>query len=490
MTSSADHDIEARRTLDLIGPAPDNWVPEHAGIDHNVFIIGGGQSGSAFAFALRRAGIGKVTIVDGAPDAGLAGVWLTRARMNKLRTPKVLVGPEGALAGLGFQAWFEARFGEAAYHALDRAPRTLWADYLAWYRRFLSIPVRYGTQVVRIEPANTDSAGWHFRVHLEIDGKHTVETARKILLCNGVAGNGAAFLPDVFRDLPSALYKHTSQAIDFAALRGKRVAVVGGAASAFDAAASALEAGAAEVRQFVRRPALASVPIARARGYPGAYDNYWDLPDALRWTQALRYKRSGSTAPRDAIDRVTQFDVYHLHLDAQWESAEVRDGTIAADVKGERFPFDFAIAGTGYYIDPGARSELADFARHIRLWRDQYTPASGDADAGLAAHPYLGSALEYREKEAGQAPYLKDIHVYNPAGFVSAGVPVGDVPSMKRDIPAVVRRISRDLFLADIAQHTERLAADIPADFTLADYEARVWRGAPRASSDQRRNIS
>ncbi|BFG77238.1 hypothetical protein PTKU46_52710 [Paraburkholderia terrae] len=80
-----------------------------------------------------------------------------------------------------------------------------------------------------------------------------------------------------------------------------------------------------------------------------------------------------------------------------------------------------------------------------------------------------------KEKIPGDAPYLKDIHVYNPAGFVSAGVPVGDVPSMKRDIPAVVRRISRDLFLGDIDSHAQRLAADVPAEFDESLYAASLW---------------
>jgi hypothetical protein len=65
--------------------------------------------------------------------------------------------------------------------------------------------------------------------------------------------------------------------------------------------------------------------------------------------------------------------------------------------------------------------------------------------------------------------------VYNPAGFVSAGVPVGDVPSMKRDIPAVVRRISRDLFLGDIDSHAQRLAADVPAEFDESLYASNLW---------------
>ena len=51
MTQTADLDRDARRTLDLLGPAPDNWVPARAGIDHDVFIVGGGQTGCALAVA-------------------------------------------------------------------------------------------------------------------------------------------------------------------------------------------------------------------------------------------------------------------------------------------------------------------------------------------------------------------------------------------------------------------------------------------------------
>ncbi|MFB9127403.1 NAD(P)/FAD-dependent oxidoreductase [Paraburkholderia dipogonis] len=471
MTQTTHPDAEARRTLELLGPAPENWVPDQPGIDHNVFIVGGGQTGCAFAFALRRAGIGRVSVIDAADDASKAGVWLTRARMNKLRTPKSLVGPEGGLPGLSLQAWHEARFGAASYREIDRIPREQWAQYLAWYREFLDVPIRYGTRLVRIEPLGT-----HFRLHLEVNGEARVETARKVLLCNGVAGNGGAFVPRVLAPLPAALVAHTSHDIDFATLRGKSVAVLGGAASAFDAAATALEAGAADVHLFVRRATLAAVPVSRARAYPGAYDNYFDLPDALRWAQALRFKRSGSTAPLDSLQRVTRFPNFHLHTGARWESAREAEGRIAAQVSGETFEFDFAIAGTGYFIDPSVRPELADFASQIRLWRDQYTPPAGDADEGLGAHPYLGAALEYLEKSPGQAPHLKDIHVYNPAGFVSAGVPVGDVPSMKRDIPAVVRRISRDLFLADLDAHAARIAADVPADFDETAYASSVWQ--------------
>ena len=63
------HDRHARATLRLIGPDPDDWVVNRDGIDHNVVVVGGGQSGTAFAFGLRRAGIGKVSVIDGAAGA-------------------------------------------------------------------------------------------------------------------------------------------------------------------------------------------------------------------------------------------------------------------------------------------------------------------------------------------------------------------------------------------------------------------------------------
>jgi len=57
--------------------------------------------------------------------------------------------------------------------------------------------------------------------------------------------------------------------------------------------------------------------------------------------------------------------------------------------------------------------------------------------------PILAPDTSFLERIPGSAPFLKDIHVFNPAAFVSFGLPVGDIPSFKRDIPSVVARISR-----------------------------------------------
>jgi FAD-dependent urate hydroxylase len=92
MSDAASH--VAAEALRLLGPFPENWVPARPEIDHDVVIVGGGHTGSTFAFALSRAGIRNFSVIDAASDEASSGVWLTRARMNLLRTPKNLAGPE------------------------------------------------------------------------------------------------------------------------------------------------------------------------------------------------------------------------------------------------------------------------------------------------------------------------------------------------------------------------------------------------------------
>lgn len=475
MVETRDPDLAAANALRLIGPDPQNWVPDRPGVDYNVVLVGGGQAGTAFAFALRRAGIGKVAVIDAADDEVQAGIWLTAARMNLLRTPKSLAGPELGIPALGFQAWYEARHGEAAYAAIDRIPRILWAEYLQWYRHFVRIPVRYRTRLTHVE-----SDDGFFRVHLEVEGQRKLETTRKIVLATGFTGNGGAYVPPVLASLPKHVIAHTHDAIDFAALHGKTIAVVGAAASAFDAAGVALENGAADVHLFARRSSIASVPITRTRGYPGAYDNYRQLPDAIRWHQAIRFRRAGSTPTIDAIRRAVTFRNFHLHLATPWDTAEVENNTVIAHAADGTFRFDFVVAGTGYFVDPGARPEIAGFADHILLWRDRYVPPADGEDAFLGRHPYFAGAHEYLEKTPGAAPYLRDIHVHNPAGLVSFGLPIGDVPSMRRDIPLVVSRVGRDLFLADLDNHQQRITGTIAPDFTEDIYTSAVWQTGVR----------
>ena len=394
---------------------------------------------------------------------------MNAARMNLLRTPKTLPGPELGIPAFSFQAWYEARHGQDAYAAIDRIRRTDWADYLSWYKRFLGITPRYRTRLMRIEPA-----GDHFRLHLDTPDGAATETVRKVILATGFAGSGTIYIPEVLtRNLPRSRYAHTEDAIDFAALRGKVVGVIGAAASAFDAAGVALENGAAEVHLFARRDTVAAIPITRSRGFPGAYDNYHQLPEADRWHQAIRFFGAGSTPTTDAIERTVRFPNFHLHLSAPWTNASER-GQIETTINGTTYRLDFVIAGTGYSGDLASRPELSDFGGQILLWRDRYAPPHTEQDDRLGCYPYLGAGHELLEKVAGAAPLLKHVHVQNPAGFLSFGLPIGDVPSMKRDIPVIVSRISADLFLADLDALRSRMTGDVAPDFTDELYRSAV----------------
>ena len=147
----------------------------------------------------------------------------------------------------------------------------------------------------------------------------------------------------------------------------------------------ALEHGAAAVHLFARRDTIAAIPITRSRGFPGAYDNFHQLPDADRWHQAIRFRRAGSTPTTDAIERTVKFPNFHLHLSSPWTNATVATAGSRRRSTGRRYHFDFVIAGTGYSADIAARPELRDFADRILLWRDRYTPPpeEQDDDAGV-----------------------------------------------------------------------------------------------------------
>lgn len=473
-----DETSRAARVRRLFGPDPANWVRETS-TDHDVVCVGGGQAGLAIGFALRRAGIGRVSVIDAAAPGG-TGVWRTTARMPTLRTPKAWPEPEFGHPELSFRAWYEDLHGEARYEALDRIPRLDWAAYVDWVGDALQVPVRHRTRLVDVVPS-----GDRLTLVLEVagpDGTHTVEeTTRKLVLANGVEGTGGPALPSAFAGLPATLVAHTGDPIDFAALAGRSVAVVGAGASAFDAAGVALEAG-AEVHLFTRRPEL----LIQGRGgfgpqRLGARNNYHRRPDADRWRQKVVAARGGRTATLASLERAMAHPGFHVHLAAPWHAARAESGRLVVQAADGAHTFDFAIAGTGYQYDPRTRRELRGIADEIALWRDRYVPPADLADDDLGAYPYLGPGLELLERRPGRAPWLGRIHVFSAAAAMSFGYPVGDVQSLTPLVPPLVDALGRDLFFEDQALPAEPApapAAPQPQSFREV-YDRAVWAGRP-----------
>lgn len=469
---------EVRRALQWLRDMPADWVPPRAGTDHDVFIVGGGQSGLAIGLGLRRAGMGRIATIDQSPE-GREGVWATVARMPTLRTAKALTGPESGIAALGFEAWYEATQGAAAYAALERIPRLAWADYLRWYRQATGAEVRNDTQLLDIEPLPGRGLQLTLR---RPDGATVTEVTRKLVLSTGVNGCGTPRIPAQVRAaLAPALYSHTHAPLPD--LAGQRVAVLGAGASAFDAAASALEQGAAQVHLFARRADLARGSRMKAFSHVGAFEFFHALPDADRWQLMRAYRASGGAPPRHAVQRAAAWENFHLHLGSPWQDLRQRGEQIALDSSDGHFVFDHLVLGTGYAVDLAARPELARIAPQIATWAQHYQPAWGTPDAELGRHPYLDAGFAFTEAQPGSAPWLADIHCLGAPAMASHGRPVGDTGSLKHNVPRLVSAIGRDLFLADRdwqVAHLQRVEAD---EMDGSEYAQRVWRAGTQSAA-------
>jgi FAD-dependent urate hydroxylase len=468
-------------------PNPADWVPPRADADHNVVIVGGGQTGVSLGYGLARNGVGRVQIIDQA-EPGNAGIWRNVARMRQLRTPKTLPGPAQGNAGLVFRAWYETLHGPAAFDALDRVPRLAWADYLDWFQQVTGTQVRYRTRLLGVEPAG-DLLG----LHLESGGVQRIETTRKLVLANGYMGAGGGEIPDFIRKLPTRVWTHTEVPIDFAPLAGKVVGVLGAGASAFDAAATALEHGAAQVHLFSRKsyinytntpnspppPPPSAAPWPRLGVDPdhlALTDLAHTLPDVVRWRNRLIGDRVVATVPLDSLNRAVSSDRFYLHVNSPWNDVAVDgDGKVAVKTPSDTFHFDYVIAGTGYRVDLSAQPELASVHDTIAIWRDHFQPGPGEANAALGIYPYLGDGLRFLPREGTGADYVRNIHCANLAASLSYGIPVGDVASISLQ-PQLIAAISRDLFASsvDVATSARQLAATPPAAPDPAPYQRAV----------------
>lgn len=467
-----------RRDLSLLNHPPPAWVPPRARPDgspvRSVVVVGAGMCGLAAAFALQRRGIADVLVLDKG-EAGLEGPWVTFARMTTLRSPKQLVGPALGFASLTFRAWFEAQFGTAGWAALDKIPRQQWMDYLVWYRRALDLPVRNRVAVTHI-------AGEDGLVRLDIleDGVPGCIHAREVVLATGRDGLGGPTVPAFASALPARLAMHSADPIDFAALRGKRVGVIGVGASAVDNAATALEAGAAEVRMLARRRDIPRINKLTGVSSPGLTAGYPLLDDAWRW-RFMHYTLSCQVPPpRDSMLRMTRHAGFHLHLGHVTRTMREAGDAVEVETDRARFLFDFVILGTGFDFDIAKRPELAGIAGRILLWRDRFTPPADQASAELGRAPYLGPAFEFLEKMPGTAPELAHLHCFNYAAMLSHGKVSGDIPAISDGAVRLAESIAAALFVEDREHHFAELVAYAKPEL-LGD----EWRDADAAPPDR-----
>jgi cation diffusion facilitator CzcD-associated flavoprotein CzcO len=449
-----------RRDLELLDYPRRPWLTPRLGPDgdavHDVVIIGGGQGGLVTAFALLREKVERVLVVDERP-LDRAGPWLNFARMITLRTPKYLTGPDLGIPNLTIVAWYEAQHGPGSWARLGLVPKQTWAAYLAWYRRVLGIPVQAETCVTGLGPSDVPGV---LVVHARHDGRDIQLFARRVVLATGIDGSGAWEVPAMITDaLPRDRWAHTRDDIDFAALAGKRIGVLGAGASAFDNASVALEHGAAAVHLYFRRERLVDTNAYRWAEFVGFLRHMADLPDADKWRFVRQILRVGQLPPADTLRRASAHAAFHMHPGSPWKQVALQGDAIAITTPSGKDLVDFVIVGTGFVTDLSRRPELAQLWPHVALWRDRYAAPESERHDDLARHPYLGSGFEFTEKTPGEAPWVGQVYNYTFGGLLSLGFGGASISGMKYSVQRLVAAITRSLFVEDRDAHFASLCA-------------------------------
>jgi FAD-dependent urate hydroxylase len=438
-------EAEVARQLRLTGHGGADWTRRrsHEGAHvYDVVIVGGGQSGLAAAFGLQRERVSNILVIDENPP-GYEGPWDTYARMITLRTPKDLTPLDFGVPALTYRAWWEAQHGAESWDAVDKIARGDWMDYLRWYRRVLDLPVRNDTKLVSIQPLQGGLHGL-----LLADGE--VLFARKVVLATGIQGGGEWHTPVEVKDaLPRSLYAHTSEPINFEALKGKRIGLLGGGASAFDNANAALSAGVAEVHVFLRRQSLPRINPIRFMERVGFTGRYPALPDAEKYAVMAWFLGLNQPPTNDTFNRAAVWPGFALHLGSPWLAVEQRgDQAHITTPKGD-YAFDYLILSTGLVSDPGLRPELGRVANRIARWSDRFTPTAEEANAAIDAHPYLGPSFELLPRAPADADTVHGLFAFNYSALISLGLSAAALSGLQKALPRLVSGVADQLFLDD-----------------------------------------
>ena len=435
------------RDLDLLRLPPAAWTAPVSGPDgataFDVAVIGAGMYGIAAAAALLLKGIHNIVLLDRAAD-GQEGPWISYARMETLRSPKQLPGVALGIPSLTFRAWYEARFGGEAWDALYKIPNGDWQDYLTWVRRVLGLPLRSGVAVTRITPGAALVA-----LQVTEGGAERVLFARRVVFASGRAGMGVTIPDWVDPALFPGRAAHTMDDIDFAALRGRRIAVVGAGPSAWDNAATALERGADRVDMYVRRAALPQVNKGRGSATPGFFEGWADLPAAVKWEILVYLQDLQAPPPHETVLRTIRNPGFHIHFGTALRgAAPAPDGVRLMLPDGTTSDVDFLILGTGFGVDLARAPELAGVAGAIAAWADRYAPPPELARPALGRFPWLAAGFELTERVP--CPGLSRVHVFNHGAYASMGAIASDIPGVSVGAERLAHAITAHFFAEDI----------------------------------------
>lgn len=235
------------------------------------------------------------------------------------------------------------------------------ADYGLWMQR------RFVPEIESVKVVNISRDGEVFRIAAENGA--TVK-AKHVVVATGLSC--LASTPGFLQHLQPPLLKHTSVVSDFSEFKGKRVAVIGGGASAIESGALVHEAGGmpeifvrgSHVIIYDRTPRRRSLrerilrptsPIGNG-AVPFLIAKLPLLPHLLPTAKRLRLLNGYAppSAPwwiKDRVANVVPISTRHEIVAAREVQGRVRLTIRSADALDREQDFDRVIAGTGYEKD-------------------------------------------------------------------------------------------------------------------------------------------
>jgi cation diffusion facilitator CzcD-associated flavoprotein CzcO len=318
----------------------------------------------------------------------------------------------------------------------------------------IGVSVKNDTRLVGLAPA-----GELIAADIIERGERRTLYARKIVLATGQESMGAWAMPRVLQDLPKDRRARACDPIDFTQLRGKRVAVIGAGASAFDNAATALEAGASDVKLLCRRTELQVIQPYRWLTFRGFLRHFGDLDDAWRWRFMAHILALREGFTQATYDRCMRHEAFDIMTGTNIRSARLAGASIDLDTDHGRIEVDFVIAAVGVDMDFAARPEFHRFAENIATWADRYEPPAPERDGRLGKFPYLADDFSLNERVAGTTPWIRNIHVFSIASTMSFGPSGSSINALTTAVPTLVAGLGRGLFKDDIERYWQSLLA-------------------------------
>lgn len=433
------------RELEALNYGGRDWVPSPGEGVLDVLIVGAGHAGLALSFALGRKDMRRVLLVDAAAE-GREGPWTRTAKMRTLRTPKLLKGPDNDVPSLSPRDWFIAAYGQERWDAIRYFPRIDWQEYLTFYRKVTGARVLNETEVLDVVPPS--DANGPFTVRLRDVNGDREQLAQRVIFATGLEGAGGVAVPSsLFAHLPRERWVHTSDEIDWDRFAGLRVGVLGGGASACDAAGEALEHGAASVAQFMRRTEMPAVNPLRWMEYASFVEHFCDWDDALKWRFMCRVLEVDQPTTQNSLWRCFAHPNFSFALGSPWLGTRMDGDEVVVDVNGTEHRFDILIAGTGVTVDLRMRQELSSTVDHIALWGERYTPPLGEENVGLAGYPYLSGSFQFQAKDPGIAPWMGRLYHFAQGARVTMGITGHQLSGLPAGVQRLVWGLTRDLFV-------------------------------------------